>query len=147
MKKMFQGLLIAAMVMCLGATPALAGNTDYNTGKITNYNGTTTYRAIVMADNTKATTNADWFLRVKTISFTDDTSGTLGMAFTPMKLSNGKYATVGAGVTWAKTSFSTAKYNTWNGKGTANITYYLGIRLDSLLTSGSGTSTGYWNAN
>lgn len=57
-KKLLTGIMTAAMVMCLGVTPAFAGNTNYNTGTVTNYSGSYTYRAMSNYGNTKATTNA-----------------------------------------------------------------------------------------
>ena len=35
-KILLTGIMTAAMVMCLGVTPAFAGNTNYATGKVTN---------------------------------------------------------------------------------------------------------------
>lgn len=147
MKRKLSALVIAAMVMCLGTTPALAANTYFNTGAITNYTASKVFKALVGAPNTKATTNANWFIKVNSISFTTSTSGTLGMAFTPMVKNGTSYAEAGAETIWAKSSFSSAKYAGWKGNGAANVTYYLGARLDTLLNSGSGTSNGYWNAN
>lgn len=45
-KKLLTGIMTAVMVMCLGVTPAFAGNTNYATGKVTNVHGTFTYRAM-----------------------------------------------------------------------------------------------------
>lgn len=39
------------------------------------------------------------------------------------------------------------KYYSWNGHGPANVTYYLGVRLDNRLRNTSATASGYWNAN
>lgn len=36
-KKLLTGIMTAAMVMCLGVTPAFAGNTNYATGKVTTF--------------------------------------------------------------------------------------------------------------
>ena len=147
MRKKLSALLLAASIMCLGTTPALAGNTNYSTGKITNYQGIEMYTILENTKNVKATKNADWFLNVKKISFTQSTEGTLGMAFVPYKLLGGDYARVGASSIWAKKPFSSSKYASWNGNGKAKAIYYLGARLDTLLVKGSGTSSGYWNSN
>lgn len=52
-KKLLTGIMTAAMVMCLGVTPAFAGNTNYATGKVTNVYGTFTYRAMTSITNIK----------------------------------------------------------------------------------------------
>lgn len=148
MKRKITALLMATAIMCLGVTPAFAGNTDYNTGKITNYDAVKTYKILKNTENKKATKNADWFLNVKKISFTESTNGTLGMAFVPYKKSSdGSHSQTKADPIWAKKAFTSAKYQTWNGAGAAKVTYCLAVRLDTLLTKGSATSSGYWNAN
>ncbi len=148
MRKLFRIVIISMMVMLLGAMPAMAGNTDYEVKKITNYKGTTNYYVMGNTGNTKATANANWFLKVTSITITGDTSGSYGMAFTPYKQTgNYVFGSANAGVIWAKTSFSSFKYQGWNGNGAAHITYYLGARLDTVLTSSVGTSSGQWNSN
>lgn len=133
--------------MCLGITPAFAGNTDYATGTVTNYNGTYTYRAMSSYPNKKATANANWFMNVRSVKFEGTTANSLGLMFRPMLRSgNSSYTEVLTDVATTKTSMST-KYYSWNGHGPANITYYLGVRLDSVLTSTKATASGYWNAN
>lgn len=145
MKKIVKILILAAMIVSLYLVPAVAGDTNFSKYGVTNYNGTRIFRALTTAPNKKATRNADWYYKVNTIQFTMDTSGTLGMAFTPMKYMEEDYYTVGADVGWALSSTG-VKYKGWNGNGFENITYYLGLRLDDLLTSGSGSVSGYWNA-
>lgn len=134
--------------MCLGTMPALAGNTNYNAQNITNFTASKVFKVIPGTANTKATANADWFMKVTSISFTQSTSGTLGMAFAPMFKNGTSYGDAGANPIWAKTTFSSAKYASWIGSnGKAKVTYYLGSRLDTLLTDCIGNSTGYWNSN
>ena len=146
-KKLLTGIMTAAMVMCLGVTPAFAGNTNFYVGTVTNYSGTTTYRAIVTAPNKKATANANWFMNVSSISFNGSTANSLGMMFTPMvRTGDDSYKPAGADAAHTKTTMST-KYYSWNGHGAANVTYYLGVRLDNVLKSTSATASGYWNAN
>lgn len=148
MKKLLGVMMIAAMVMCLGAIPALAGDKYYNVEKITNYKATKDYHVMADTGNYKTAANANWFLKVNSITITGNTSKSYGMAFTPFKQTgNYVYGKVGAPDIWAKTSFSSAKYQGWNGYGAANRTYYLGARLDTVLTSSEGSSNGYWNSN
>ena len=146
-KKLLTAVMTAIMVMCLGITPAFADSTKFETGTVTNYNGTYTYRAMSSYPNTKATANANWFLNVSYIHFDGTTANSYGMMFRPMLRSgNSSYTEVGADIAKTKTTMST-KYYSWNGHGPANITYYLGVRLDSVLTNTSGSASGYWNAN
>lgn len=146
-KKLLTGIMTAAMVMCLGVTPAFAGNTTYNTGTVTNYSGSYTYRAMSNYGNKKATTNAKWFMNVSSLSFNGTTANSLGIMFRPMLRSgNSSYTESGADYAYTKTTMGT-KYYGWNGHGTANVTYYLGVRLDSVLKSTSATASGYWNTN
>ena len=146
-KKLLTGIMTMVMIMCLGVTPAFAGNTSYNTGTVTNYNGTYTYRAMSSYPNTKATTNAKWFMKVSKISFNGTTANSYGMMFRPMLRSgNSSYTEVETDIAKTKTTMDT-KYYSWNGHGPANVTYYLGVRLDSVLTNTSASASGYWNAN
>ena len=146
-KKLLTGIMTAAMVMCLGVTPAFAGNTYYNTGTVTNYSGLYKYRVLTNYPNTKATANANWFMNVSSLNFVGPTANSLGIMFTPMvRTGNSSYAEVGAAAAHTKTTMGT-KYYSWNGNGPAKVTYYLGVRLDSVLTSTSATASGYWNAN
>lgn len=142
------GIMTAAMVMCLGVTPAFAGNTNYATGKVTNVYGTFTYRAMTSYPNKKATANAMWFMNISSLNFAGSIDGTSGITFKPMLRSgNSSYTEVeDADAAWAKTTMST-KYYSWNGHGPANVTYYLGVRLDNRLRNTSATASGYWNAN
>ena len=147
-KKLLTGIMTAAMVMCLGVTPAFAGNTNYNTGTVTNYSGSYTYRAMSNYGNTKATANANWFMNVSSLTFNGTTANSLGIMFKPMLRSgNSSYTEVtDADRAHTKTTMGT-KYYSWNGHGPAKVTYYLGVRLDSVLTSTSASASGYWNAN
>ena len=146
-KKLLTGIMTAAMVMCLGVTPAFAGNTNYDAGTVTNYNGTTTYRAMTTAPNTKATANADWFMNVSSLAFKGTTAGSSGITFKPMLRSgNSSYTEVDTRAAWTTTTMNT-KYYSWKGHGAAKVTYYLGVRLDDRLTNTSATASGYWNAN
>lgn len=148
MKKILRVVIIVSMIMCLGAMPVMAGNSSYSTGEITNYAGLKAYHVMTASKNTKATTNANWFMKVTSITITGDTSKSLGMAFTPFKQTGRyDYGSAGANDIWAKASFSSVKYAGWTGNGTANINYYLGARLDTVLTSNKGVSSGYWNSN
>ena len=146
-KKLLTGIMTAAMVMCLGVTPAFAGNTNYDAGTVTNYTQSTTYRAMSTAPNTKATANAMWFMNVSSLTFKGTTANSYGIMFTPMLRSgNSSYTEAGADFAHTKTTMSTKYYN-WNGHGPAKVTYYLGVRLDSNLNNTSATASGYWNAN
>ena len=146
-KKLLTGIMTAVMVMCLGVTPVFAGNTNFNTGTVTNYSGSYTYREMSNYPNTKATTNADWFINISSLSFSGSTANTLGIMFTPMvRTGSNTYKAVGAAVAWTRTTMGT-KYYSWNGHGTANVTYYLGVRLDTLLNTTIASASGYWNAN
>ena len=148
MRKILKTLIMTGLLLMLCATPAFAGNTDFSAYNVTNPNGTYTFRGLSGTKNTKATAQANWFMRVDDISFTMSTTGTLGMAFTPMKKNiTGTYSTVGADTAWTKTSYSGYRYYGWGGNGTANKSYYLGVRLDTLLTSGSAQANGIWNSN
>lgn len=125
-----------------------AGNTNYATGKVTKVYGTFTYRAMTSYPNKKATANAMWFMNISSLNFAGSIDGTSGITFKPMLRSgNSSYTEVeDADAAWAKTTMST-KYYSWNGHGPANVTYYLGVRLDNRLRNTSATASGYWNAN
>lgn len=116
--------------------------------KSNNVYGTFTYRAMTSYPNKKATANAMWFMNISSLNFAGSIDGTSGITFKPMLRSgNSSYTEVeDADAAWAKTTMST-KYYSWNGHGPANVTYYLGVRLDNRLRNTSATASGYWNAN
>ena len=140
--------VVLALVLMLLSTSVMAANSTYSKYRI--------YSANYLWHNTgstnsKATTGANWFIKVDTIGFgvTQDQlastlSGTLGMAHAPL-LNNTQ-----AGIPhWTKGETGVWNYWGWlTGFGGANVTYSLGVRLDSLITGVQAAySTGSWNSN
>ena len=143
MRKILKASVVLCLVVSLFSSMALAGNSPVSRYLIYS-NGYTRYEAYG-SENTKATTQANWFMNVEKVDFAGgNTSGTLGMAYTP--LINSKQA---GGIHWTKYPHSNYVYTGWAGyNGASGNRYILGVRMDSLITGVSGASTtGWWNSN
>lgn len=133
---------IALCLLCgLLTATAFAGNVSYeryymgNSG--TSFVGTG-------SSNTKTAAGKNWFIQVKDVGFSGaNTSGTYGMAHAPCINLVQKGATF-----WTKVPTAGFNYIGWLPGCGDTLTYFLGVRLDSLITGTSGAYTvGVWNSN
>lgn len=142
MKKILKSLVLTGLLCAFISSAAMAGNTAYSRYNLSSSGYTWQH---TWSYNTKATTKANWFMYVEKLNFGGGkTSGTLGMAYTPMI--NGQQA---ANVHWALAPHSNWVYTGWgNYNGSAGNRYELGVRMDSLITGVSSAYTvGQWNSN
>lgn len=137
--------ILAILFLCLGSTVSSAQ--AYSKYSVSNPDGTTKFYGVSNSKNTKIYEGKNWFFKVTSISFSSSTSGTLGMAFAPMRKSNeGIYMLCGGNKGWAA-SVKDYQYLGWqSGSGTVGD-YYLGVRLDDRLTKCTASVAGDWNAN
>lgn len=144
-KKLSRMCILAVLFLCIGTSAVSAQS--YSKYSVSNPNGTRTFYGISNSKNTKIYSGKEWFFKVTSISFSSSTSGTAGMAFTPMRRSSeGIYMLCGANKGWATT---TTKYLTpgWGSASGQVGDYYLGVRLDDRLTKCTASVAGDWNAN
>ena len=148
MKTLSRVMVISFLVICMIGSTAFAGNTNYTQYSIHNTGQTVNH--IANTDNTKATVNANWFMKVNSIYISElNTYPSLwGLKFLPMKKNtSGVYNLCGAAGQWHKTTTATSQYAGWNGNGTIR-TYGLGVRMDDAYSSNCvASSSGYWNSN
>lgn len=145
MRKIIKTGVLVALMVCVLSSMAFAGNTVYSRYYIASSSLKTNWYVAPASNNTKATTQANWFMRIDSLNFGGgSTSGTLGMAYTPTQNS----AQAG-GIHWSKYAHSDYQYTGWGGyNGAAGNTYLIGMRLDTLITGVSNANTtGYWNSN
>ncbi len=139
-------LLIVAIAFCF--TSANADAQAFSKYNVTNPTGSTTFYGISNSKNTKIYKGKDWLYKVTSISFSKSAAGTAGMAFAPMKKSSlGIYSLCGGVKSWASAPMSKYVYKGWNSGAGAVGDYYLGTRLDTVLTNCTASAAGDWNAN
>ena len=134
LKKGLCAVFAAATVFSIGAS-AVAASPEYyfykgNTGQ--------KYNELSGTANRKTYSQDTWSLKAETVSFSSSNRG-YGIAFVPMRAGS----VAGARV-WR--AYSGSSYGNFGDYGYELTTYKLGARIDDDL-SGSGYSTGYWNAD
>lgn len=141
--KIIKGVLVASMASMLMIMPAMAGNTGYavtyfkNTGQ--------TYNVYTTNGNTKAVAGRSWVVTPSNISYTDTATASWGIAHALFTYANRGGIGASSKPIWLKSAATaTAGWNT--GEGKANVTYYIGVRLDDNL-SGYGSSKGKFNSD
>lgn len=137
MCKAFVLALLGAMII---SSAVMAGNSSFafnltNTGK--------TFNVDKNSGNTKATAGLSYVVNVKSISIQDSTAS-WGIAFSPMKKTLLSYSQAAPTVWKSSTGKFTGSWNSDEGK--ANKTYYLGARMDDVLSKNA-TTSGLWNAD
>lgn len=139
-------LVLGALLLCMGTVNTSAqAFTKYN---VSNPKGNTTFYSVSNSKNTKIYDGKNWKYKVTSISFSKNVSGTYGMAFAPMRKSKeGIYMLCGGKKGWAKKAMANYESKGWNRKCGSVGDYYLGVRLDTVLTKCSASAAGDWNAN
>lgn len=142
-KKFVRAFLITGTAAMLMIMPAMAGNTGYavtyfkNTGQ--------TYNVYTAAGNTKAATSRSWVVSPTTVSYTDTSTASWGITHALFTYANRGGIGPSSTPIWLKSATrATAGWN--SGEGKANVTYYIGVRLDDVL-DGYGYSKGQYNSD
>lgn len=150
-RKRVSFLLMLSMLLCMFIVPSFAGNSNIsfnlgNTGKRFNVD-------VNSANNktTSASQGSGWVFNLSNITFynCNNLSSSLGMAFLPLvyRSAGGDgpgYYNGGGTYYWTKYEGRFTHYYS-SGYGAVG-TYYLGARLDDILT-GTGRASGIWNAD
>lgn len=143
-------LLMLSMVICMFVIPSFAGNSNIsfnlgNTGK--------QFQLDAGSENKKTTdgSKSGWVINLSDITFysCNNLSSALGMAFLPLvyrSAGSGGAGYYNGGGTYYWTKYE-GKFTHYYSSGYGAIgTYYLGARLDDILT-GTGSAYGIWNSD
>lgn len=142
-KSLVKGVLIAGMSLTLMFLPAMAGNVNYysdymeNTGQTFNVPSTD--------GNVKSTAYRDWVVKADYLYYSDTSTPSYGVGHALFTASNRGGIGASSKTIWMKSAGrSTGGWQ--SGQGYSGVRYYIGIRLDDLL-SGYGVSKGAYNSD
>lgn len=148
--KLSRFVIVSLLLMGMFSGTVFAGNTHFSVYNLRDYNNSYEYQPISGCDNTKADEAVDWYFKTTYMYFDYYASGCDGMTFKPMVYSSsqGKYVTASTYAGWALYAMTSVDYVSWGvGNGHANVTYRLGVRMDTDYEPWHyGDADGYWNA-
>ena len=141
--KIIKGVLVASMASMLMIMPAMAGNSGYTVSYMVNSGQT--FNVFTDSYNTKAVTGRTWVVTPSYLYYSDTQTGSYGVGHALFTYANRGGIGASSNTAWAKSATKT--YAGWkSGEGKAGVNYYIGARLDDVL-SGFGVSKGSYNAD